>query len=257
MEHHNIHHHEEPQEMPVALEQKSNNNFLAISILIAGILISGSVIYASRRGNPPQGGALAQNSNSQTQTAQTSLPPVGGRDVVLGDPNAPVTLIEYGDYQCPFCGRMFTQVEPQLRADYINTGKVKMVYRNFQFLGQESVAAGEAAECAADQNKFWDYRDALYVAKVKDASTGGSENDGFFRRAELLKLAQQVGLDIPGFTTCIDSNKYANQVEKDKNDALAIGVNSTPTSYVNGQQILGAQPYSAFKTVIDLALQKK
>ncbi len=240
-----------------AARGSSKDKFLPISILAAAVIIGGSVVFAAMRGGSPAPVAAGQNQNAPTPTVQASLPPIGGRDVVLGNPNAPVTLIEYGDYQCPFCGRMFTQVEPQLRADYISTGKVKMVFRNFQFLGKESVAAGEAAECAADQNKFWDYRDALYTAKVKDASSGGSENDGFFSRAEFLRLAQQVSLDIPSFTTCVDSNKYADQIQKDKDAASSVGVNSTPTSYVNGQQILGAQPYAAFQTVIEAALQKK
>lgn len=242
-------HREAPQE-----QQRPRDRFLPMSILIAAVIIGGSVVFAATRGGTAAPVAVGQNP-APAPTVQAQVPPIGERDVVLGNPNAPVTLIEYGDYQCPFCGRMFSQVEPQLRTDYINTGKVKMVFRNFQFLGPESVAAGEAAECAEDQNKFWAYHDALYTAKVGDAANG--EDDGFFSRAELLKLAQQVGLDTPSFTSCIDSNKYASQIQKDKTDASAIGVNSTPTSYVNGVQVLGAQPYSAFQTVIKAALQKK
>lgn len=245
------------QEHGEATREPSKDRFLAISIIVAAIIIGGSVVFATMRGGSPNPAATGPIQNAPAPTAQAPLPPIGGRDVILGNPNAPVTLIEYGDYQCPFCGRVFTQVEPQLRTDYINTGKVKMVFRNFQFLGQESVAAGEAAECAEDQNKFWDYHDALYAAKIKDVSNGGSENDGFFSRAKFLKLAQQVGLNVPLFTACIDSNKYADQIQKDRDAANAIGVNSTPTSYVNGQEILGAQPYSAFQTVIEAALQKK
>ena len=184
---------------------------------------------------------------------QTSLPPIGSRDVVLGDSNAPVSLIEYGDYQCPFCGRFFSQVEPSLRDQYIKTGKVKMVYRNFQFLGAESIAAGAAAECAKDQGKFWAFHDALYAAEIKD----GQENNGNLNKDLFVKLADGTGMDVPAFTSCYDSNKYVAQIEKDKDSAGAIGVNATPMTYVNGTLIQGAQPYPAFAAVIEEALKKK
>ena len=235
--------------------KKQGDRFLAISIVTAAVVIAGSLVYAT----VGRGTGSAPTTGTETQSAATSTPggtppPLGSRDVILGDANASVTLIEYGDYQCPFCGRFFSQVEPQLRTDYINTGKVKMVYRNFQFLGPESIAAGEAAECAKDQNQFWKYRDALYAGKVQDDMNGGGENDGFFSRALFLNLAAQLNLDIPVFTTCIDSNKYENQIQQDKADAAAIGVNSTPTIFINGQEIQGAQPYSVFSTVINAAL---
>lgn len=238
--------------------KQPNGKFLPVSILIAAAVIGGVIVFAATRGgslNGSNGAAQLPPSGAPAAPTPASVPPISGRDVVLGNANAPVTLIEYGDYQCPFCGRFFSQVEPSLRTDYINTGKVKMVFRNFQFLGQESVAAGEAAECAQEQNKFWAYHDALYAAKVGDAANG--ENDGFFNRAEFIKLAEQVKLDANAFTSCIDGNKYVKQIEQDKASASALGVNSTPTTFINGQQVVGAQPYSAFKAVIDAALQKK
>src|SRR3990167_3005650 len=90
------------------------------------------------------------------------LPKVSSEDFVLGDQNAPVTIIEYGDYQCPFCGKFFKETEPTLRENYIKTGKVKFVYRDFAFLGQESLWAANAAQCAGEQGKFWEYHDYLY-----------------------------------------------------------------------------------------------
>lgn len=240
-----------------AQKTKANTIFLPAAILIAGVLIAGSVIYSTNRRTPdsaPQ--PTAGNNQQATAPAPANLSEalkIGGRDVILGDSNAPVTLIEYGDYQCPFCGRMFTQVEPQLREEYIKTGKVKMVYRNFQFLGIESTNAGASAECAKDQGKFWAYHDELYKAEIAD----GKENSGNLNRALFVSLAGKAGLDVNAFASCYDSNKYVAQVDKDRNDASAIGVNSTPTNYINGQMVQGAQPYSAFKSVIDIALQKK
>ena len=237
---------------------KSANNFLPISILIAAVLISGSVLYASGKGATKPVAQIPQPTagNDQQAVAPANLAEalnIDDRDVILGDANAPVTLIEYGDYQCPFCGRMFTQVEQQLREEYINAGKVKMVFRNFQFLGSESTNAGAAAECAKDQGKFWPFHDALYTAEIED----GQENNGNLDQALFASLAEKAGLDVGALVICYENSKYVAQVEKARTDAAAIGVNSTPTSYINGQMVKGAQPYSAFKSVIDLELQKK
>ena len=180
---------------------------------------------------------------------------LGPRDAILGNPSATVTLIEYGDYQCPFCTRFFRQTEPQIIQNYVNTGKVRMVFRDFAFLGPESTAAANAAQCAEDQNKLWAYHDALYTAKVGDEAKGGGENDGFYTTAEFLKLAQQVGLNIPTFTSCVNNNTDANIVAQEKGAAAAAGINSTPSFLINGTMITGAQPYTVFQQALDSALK--
>jgi protein-disulfide isomerase len=117
------------------------------------------------------------------------------RDVILGDANAPVTVIEYGDYQCPFCELFYAKVQPLIKQQYVDTGKVKFVFRDFPFLGQESFDAGAAVECAKDAGKFWEYHDALYASKTEDAQKyGGGENDGFLNRDMFLNLAKKVGI---------------------------------------------------------------
>lgn len=257
MEHEIRHHQSDEAHQP----QQKKDRFLPISILIAAIVIGGAVVFASLYKVAPvsvgtAGIAPSPTTAPQPSVSATQVMQLTSHDSILGNANAPVTLIEYGDYQCPFCGQFFSQTQPQVVADYVNTGKVKMVFRNFAFLGAESTAAAQAAECSEEQNKLWAYHDALYAGKVADDQKGGSEDDGFFNRALFLKLANQVGLNVPQFTSCIDSNKFANQVAQEKLDASAAGVNSTPTVFINGQQVLGAQPYSAFKSVIDVALAK-
>ena len=180
---------------------------------------------------------------------------LGSRDAVLGNANAPVTIVEYGDYQCPFCAQFFSQTESQIISNYVNSGKVKMVFRNFAFLGAESTAAAEAAECAEDQNQLWKYHDALYAAKLSDDQKGGSENDGFFTRAVFIQLAQKTGLNVPAFTACIDGNAHAKTVQDEYTAAQASGVNSTPSFFINGTSILGAQPYASFTQAITAALK--
>lgn len=255
-EHHQSHESEQAREHEEIVKFESGNSyFLSASILTAGILIAGSVLYSTSKGtsNPAPQPTGGNNPPAVASADLSKVLAVGNRDIILGDQKAPVTLIEYGDYQCPFCGKMFTQVEPQLREEYIKTGKVKMVYRNFQFLGAESTNAGASAECAKDQGKFWVYHDELYKAEIAD----GKENSGNLNRALFVNLAEKAGLDANVFASCYDNNKYVAQIEKDKNDASAIGVNATPTNYINGQMVQGAQPYAAFKSVIDLELTKK
>jgi protein-disulfide isomerase len=251
-------------EVSVSSGPRKRDMFLPVSILAAAVMVGGAIVFATlykggsapagapAGGNDPTGNAPAAVTTSTASIAQAMR--LGPRDAILGNANATVTLIEYGDYQCPYCTEFFGQTEPQIVQNYVNTGKVRMVFRDFAFLGPESTAAANAAQCAEDQNKLWAYHDALYTAKVGDENKGGSEDDGFYSTAEFLKLAQQVGLNIPTFTSCINNSTDASIVAQEKGDAAAIGVNSTPSFLINGQMISGAQPYSVFQQALDAAL---
>jgi len=165
-----------------------------------------------------------------------------------GDPNAPVTIIEFGDFQCPFCGRFATQTEPQIDEAYLQSGKVRFGYWNFAFLGPESTWAAEAAECAADQDKFWEYHDRLY-------SSQSGENQGAFNKDNLKKFAGDLGLDTEAFNECFDSGKYTQLIQDDSSAASSLGVRSTPTFLINGQPLIGAQPFENFQQTIDSLLK--
>ena len=232
--------------------------FLPVSIVVAAVLIGGAIIlsvFYHPQAAPAAGGAAAAPSTSTISLA--SLTQLGPRDAILGNPNAPVTIIEYGDYQCPFCARYFSQVEPMIKSQYINTGEAKMVFRDFPFIGPESLAAANAAQCAEDQGKLWAYHDALYTAKVADESAvPNAENDGFFTTAELVRLAGQVGLNIPTFTSCLSSNQNLSYINSEKNAAAAAGIQSTPTTIVNGQMVTepdgssaGADPTAVMQAI--------
>ena len=258
MEHNPNHQPESFEQINVVAQAPKRDYFLPVSILVAGVVIAGAVVFASfYKGGAAGGGAVAQNNNQQPAAQPTvnaaDIMKLGSRDAILGSASAPVTIVEYGDYQCPFCTKFFSQTESLLVANYVNTGKVKMVFRNLAFLGPESTAAAQAAECANDQGKLWAYHDALYQAKISDENAGGGENNGYFTQAVFVKLAQQLNLDVAKFTSCVSSNQYASLVTQEKNDASALGVNSTPTFFVNGTQIQGAQPYSNFQAAIAAA----
>ena len=231
-------------------------SFLPVSILVAGVMISGSILYAMNKGGASPKAEVPTGGNptvgQPAAVDRGTLLAVQERDVILGDPKASVTVIEYGDYQCPFCVRFFEQTEPQIIEQYVKTGKGKFIFRDLAFLGPESIEAGEAAECAKDQGKFWVFHDALYAAEGKD----GQEHNGNLNRELFVKIAGDVGMNATQFGECYDANKYAQVVQDTVKAAQGSGVNATPTSFVNDQLIQGAQPFDTFKTAIDAALAK-
>jgi len=260
----NEHNHPEGEEVEVSVSSgpRKRDMFLPVSILIAAVVVGGAIVfltlYKGGSAAVPAGG-VGGNGNVVEATSTAANPAaamtLGSRDAILGNASATVTLIEYGDYQCPYCVEFFSQTQPQIIQNYVNTGKVRVVFRDFAFLGAESTASANAAQCAEDQGKLWAYHDALYSAKLADDNNGGSEDDGFYTTTEFVRLAQQVGLNIPTFTNCVNNNADANIVAQEKGAAADAGVDSTPSFIINGTMITGAQPYSVFQQALDAALK--
>ena len=173
-------------------------------------------------------------------------------DPVLGSPNAKVLMIEFGDYQCPSCRMFWKDVEPRIKKEYIDTGKVKLVFRDFPIvqIHPEALLAAMAVDCSADQNKYWEYHDKVFREQY-------NKGDDLvrFKAADLKKWAKDIGLDPAKFDQCLDSEKYKNEVLKDKADGDAVSVQGTPTFFINGHVIGGAQAYPAFKNLIDSLLK--
>jgi len=164
-----------------------------------------------------------------------------------GDESAPVTLVEFSDFQCPFCGRFASDAGRKIDEEYVATGQVRFGYVHFAFLGPECQWAAEASECAADQDAFWEYHDFLFTSQ-------SGENRGAFNKENLKNLAVQLGLEIEAFNTCLDSGKYAELIQQETAWAQSIGVQSTPTFVLNGQGIIGAQPFEIFEQAIEAKL---
>lgn len=165
-------------------------------------------------------------------------------DAVKGDENAPVTIIEFSDYECPFCGRWWQQTLPELEEKYIKTGKVKHVYRDFPLgFHKKAQKAAEAAECAGEQGKYFEMHDKLY------------ENQQALSVDDLKQYAADIGLDTEQFNTCLDSGAMEEEVKKDFADGSKYGVRGTPAFFVNGVKIEGAHPFSVFEEVIEAELQ--
>lgn len=164
-------------------------------------------------------------------------------DAVRGDPNAPVTIIEWSDYQCPYCGRFYHDTLGLIEQNYIDTGKVKLVYRDFPLsFHPHAQKAAEAAECAGEQGKYLEMHDKLFGEGVD----GGV--DGF------KQYAADLGLDTNKFNTCLDTGAMKAEIAKDMQDGQAVGIKGTPGFIINGKMVSGAQPYANFKAVIDAAL---
>lgn len=166
---------------------------------------------------------------------------VGDKDHVRGNKNASVTLIEFSDFECPFCGR-FEPTVNQALAEYGD--KIRLVYKHFplESIHPQARPAAEASECAAEQGKFWEYHDELF------------KNQDRLTNAYYGELAKQLGLDVNKFNTCVTSGKGKAKVDADYQQGIQAGVQGTPHTLVNGIAVSGAVPYASLKAQIDAAL---
>lgn len=222
-------------------------HFLALAILIAGIMISGSLLYSGGVG-------------VKLGTAQIKQDPQGNvrvdvsvdDDPSLGNKNAKVTVIEFSDYQCPFCRIFWKESLNQLKKEYIDTGKVSFVYRDYPLsFHPMAEPSAQAAECAGDQDKYWEMHDKIFGEEDKLG-----QGTVTYTVQDLKLWASQIGLNPVKFNQCLDSGKYKEEVQKDFNDGTSAGVSGTPSIFINGRLIVGAQPYQSFKAIIEEELKK-
>ncbi len=239
--------------------QNDNQKQIAGAIIIAGIIIAGAILLKDIKSSKMAGISL------------TTLAPIGKEDRVLGNSNAKVALVLYEDFQCPFCGavsglvsdtdaiKYLKQIDPSWTPfmtginDYVKNGGAQFVYRDFAFLGPESVRSAEAARCAGDQSKFWEYHDYLYTHQ-------NGENKGSFSDPNLKFFAKDLGLNTVQFDQCLDQSKYAQAVAESKKEGTAAGVTGTPKGFIlrNGKitsTVDGAESWTTVKLKIDNALK--
>jgi protein-disulfide isomerase len=218
--------------------RKSTNNVIVWGGVAAVVVIALLIIFVNSRLNS----AGAQISFEPP--APAALDKCGS--ATCGDANAPVTIDLYADFQCPYCAQ-FEPVLEQLGPSYIDTGKVKLVFHNFPFIGAESDAAAQAVMCAGDQNKFWMFANDLYKHQ-------GAENSGVFTSSNLKKLAAAAGMDSAQFNSCLDGGKYAGAVQQQLAEGRQLQVQSTPTFFVNGQMHAGGVSYDQLAALVNAAL---
>lgn len=227
---------------PAETNSSASSTLIPGAIVVAGFLIAAAVVYTNLDRTTPNY-KTAATSPYKEAGAPVDL---ADDDPFLGNPEAPVTIVEFGDYQCPFCRRFFETTEKEIIETYVKTGKVKFVYRDFPLSNIHPFAqkAAEASECAEDQGKFWEYHDVLYQRQ---------EEISF---ANLKIWARELKLNTALFDTCLDSGKYAAEVDRDYTDGVAAGVTGTPASFVNGRLVSGAVPFAQFQAVIEAELKK-
>jgi protein-disulfide isomerase len=230
-------------------------NYVIIGIVFfaLGIVIGGAGVTALFNANSAENKALIESAVSQAVadagagTDTVGLQPgqkyditVNETDPVLGDPNAPVTIVEFSDFKCPYCGRFVKETMQPLMDAY--AGKVKLVFRQYPILGQGSVLAALASGCARDQGKFWEFHDLVFA------------NQGDLTREAFVKYAGDLDLDVETFSTCFDEQQHMSEIQADYAYAQNLGITGTPTFFINGEYISGAQPFTVFATAIDKAL---
>ena len=170
-----------------------------------------------------------------------------GHFPVKGNENAKVTIVEFSDFECPFCGKFYQDAYPQIVKEYIDTGKAKLYYRHYPLsFHPRAVPLALASECANDQNAFWKMHDKIFD-NTATVSTSTDET--------IKQWATELGLDMNTFNNCFDNKTHQSKVDGDFADGGAVGVSGTPTFYINGKQLVGAQPFAAFKAIIDEELK--
>ena len=169
---------------------------------------------------------------------------------ILGDPDAPITIVEFGDYQCSSCYNWFHKEKPAIYENYIATGKANLVFVDLAILGRDSLTAAQASYCAEDQGMYWEYHDLLYNSQESKIDNGWANSE------RLKAFAFSLGLDMDLFESCLDSGKYTKRVQYNVSVAKKHGARATPTFIIVGpdnqqEQFEGAQPYSTFKKIMD------
>jgi protein-disulfide isomerase len=198
--------------------------------------------------------AIAQAQQQQAEQPAPADVPVGDAPS-KGDPNAPITIIEYSDYQCPYCQRYFQQTLPKLLENYVETGQVRYVFKDFPLnsIHPQAAKAAEAARCAAQvggNEAYWAMHDWLFA--------GQREWSGKSSHVEVFKgYAGELGLDQAAFDACLDSGRHAQAVQADLQEGAELGVSGTPAFFINGQPLRGAQPYAAFEQIIEKLLAEE
>lgn len=232
---------------------------LILVFIVVGLYAQNTMLIAANSGQSAADKLIQQIANNaqqqqptqqQNQQAQQPSAPTKidlGDAPFKGNANAPVTIVEFSDFQCPFCGSFFQATLPSIEKDYVATGKAKFVYKNFPLsFHPNAQPAALAAECAKEQGKFWEMHDLLF------------SNQEALSRTKYTDFAKQLGLDVTKFDSCVDSSKYLNNVNADFSQGQTAGVSGTPSFFIGNDKkgytlVVGAQPYAAFKSALDAA----
>ncbi|TSC94230.1 MAG: putative lipoprotein [Parcubacteria group bacterium Licking1014_1] len=213
-----------------------------VLFLILNLVLLNSSLGQKNPQNAQVNSLSPQQKNQQPDPADLQAFSITKDNHIRGDFNAPITLVEFSDFECPFCERHYPTLN-KILSDY--EGKVRLVYKHFPLgFHKNAQKAAESSECASEQGKFWEYHDKLF----ENFQLGYSEEN-------FKKWAKDLGLNNGKFNECFDSGKFAQKVKDDQQEGVKKGVNGTPATFINGQLVSGALPYDSFKQIIDNLLQ--
>lgn len=214
--------------------------------MLAVVLVLVALVATSGGSEPDP----AATSNAGQDAGTTAAPSLARRTsddpMALGEMNAPVVMVMWSDFQCPFCGRFARETEPELIERYVDTGVLRIEWRDFPYIGPESLPAAVAGRAAAAQGRFWEFGEVVYGQERRPRSED-------FDAAHLRTYAEQAGLDLAEYDTAVAGQVGMDEVQADLAEATELGVTGTPAFLVNGSPIIGAQPLDAFVAAIEQA----
>ncbi len=223
-------------EKTVKIKKESIHKSIIV-ILALALLIS---IFTGGFGTASKNEEIKQNAEPEKELNGINMKSLIDDDAIKGDKNAPITIVEFSDYECPYCAKFYSETFNQIKSEYIDTGKVNFVYRDFPLnFHKNAQKAAEAAECAGEQDQYYDMHDKLFEKGV----TGGVDS--------FKEYAIEIGLNEEQFNNCLDSGEMSREVKQDLSDGQKAGVRGTPAFFIEGEMISGAQPFSVFKQKID------
>jgi protein-disulfide isomerase len=223
---------------------KKKNNSTFIAIIISGLIISGAILISGNENLANQN--INQQIDSEERVVTDSRVNMDNIQLEnwssLGNPEAPVVMVEYSDFACPYCGRFFDETLPEIKENYIDSGEVFFIYKDLGVVGGDKAA--EAAHCAGEQDSYWEYHDLLFERSNQDRGrwSDSSTHAGY---------AEELSLNKEMIVTCFEEARYSEKVQNSTDEAISLGITGTPGFVINGEIVKGAQPYQVFEQIIE------
>ena len=228
---------------------------LAIGATVASITMI--VVILGVGGSVNQQGLLIETAPKIEQMGPVKITMdtfVSNGSPILGNPNAPITLVEFGDYQCHYCNVFFQDIEDEIIKNYVESGKVKMIFKDYNIIGPDSINSSHGAHCAGEQGLFWEYHDILY-------SNWTGENNGWASPSNLTTFADEINVNMDQWSECMNEKSHSKTIMESNNDAKALELTGTPAFFIINEdgkvsKLFGAQPFEVFKRTFDSQLEK-
>jgi len=235
--------------IPIMLQKLSKKLILTSLLLALSVGVAGYLYWGSNS-------TKSQPQLIRTTTGSTANnAPIG--ELIIGDPAAPATMVEYGDFKCPSCGEFHQAAWQDIKRDYIDTGRLKVIFKPYPVYGEDGAKAVYGSYCAAAQDKFTQYHEAAFAYMWENYFSKGDKDASVRKTLDgeaLRSIVEPLGIDYAAFQNCIDEITYDSDYQQALSDAADDGVQGTPTFILNNQKVVGPQPYQIFKTLIDIQL---